>query len=194
MVANEQILRFNNFGRKFQFINIFGSSKDANFKIEHNMNRWTIIQVPLRVSKTKPNALPAHIVTQNEANNSENAGSWTEYLSLSSLWGSTATENDKSGSTSPTSKSTNKKDGKPNPQFIRYTPALYPQCKCGKELVQLVAQFCYGVNEESVTVSCDKCAESHSGNDIMWHCPSHKNKSHPDGFDVCNRCALNQVE
>ena len=55
------------------------------------------------------------------------------------------------------------------------------------------AQTCYGEKNANITVSCDGCPNSYSGKDIIWHCPETISELHPNGYDLCDKCAQRQI-
>jgi len=60
-------------------------------------------------------------------------------------------------------------------------------CICGAELEEIRADDpnVYGGNG----VRCDHCCVNVPGNHEVYHCPKAKSDMHPNGYDVCRKCA-----
>eukprot|EP01084_Bolivina_argentea_P050346 92556_1 len=66
------------------------------------------------------------------------------------------------------------------------------QCICGKLLIPIKAEYCYG---NSRGVVCNQCGESRKSSSIVYHCPNGKTRLHPHGYDLCNnKCALDIMD
>lgn len=68
-----------------------------------------------------------------------------------------------------------------------------PTYCCTRPLEKKQAATCYGEDSAAVTVSCDGCGESYSGDDVIWHCGDCISSLHPNGYDLCDRCAQKQL-
>ena len=72
-------------------------------------------------------------------------------------------------------------------------PSTVPTYCCTRPLEKSQAQSCYGEKNANITVSCDGCGGSYSGEDVIWHCPETIKDLHPNGYDLCDQCAQRQL-
>jgi len=77
---------------------------------------------------------------------------------------------------------------------IKIVPSTVPTYCCTRELSKGEAQSCYGEKNANITVSCDGCGESYSGEQIIWHSPETIEELHPNGYDLCDKCAQKHVQ
>ena len=79
---------------------------------------------------------------------------------------------------------------KPSPPVAlqKYSPATGVGCPCGAHLIRMREDVCY---ESYPYVLCDICDRRVEGKQYIYHCPNKKNQEHhPDGYDICEGCAL----
>jgi len=64
------------------------------------------------------------------------------------------------------------------------------QCICGKLCIRVKAEDCY---ESAGGVRCDECARSVKSGNMVYHCSNQRTRIHPRGYDICSKCALDEV-
>jgi len=181
------------------YFNKNGLKKPFVFDPNDDKQCIKIIQVPLRQKSRK------QIEQEQEAQNS----SW----GISNIWWSASTEQKKRiFDVLPTNckdkkvQSLLKKYGfhqmeeseinnkpKISRSGMKVVPSTVPLYCCTRRLVRGQAESCYGEKNANITVSCDGCGGSYSGEDVIWHCPETINELHPNGYDLCNECASKQI-
>jgi len=75
-------------------------------------------------------------------------------------------------------------------EHVEEVNSLNILCICGVPLVQTTAIQAY---RKCPQVVCDKCDRSCAPDAIIFHCPVDRSPKHPSGYDVCWKCATNEI-
>jgi len=63
------------------------------------------------------------------------------------------------------------------------------KCTCGETLIAISPQQAY----TNLPVYCDVCNVECSSDETIYHCPANKTGNHPDGYDMCVKCANSKL-